>query len=105
MESSVPIRRLRTASLFRLCLFGWGFGIAPIAALAAIASLFGGPGVTIAGASYTGIAGFFLGLIAAPLIGLQMAVLNVAVISLGWWIYRSIFGPASLVAVADHEPV
>jgi hypothetical protein len=79
--------------------------MAPIAALAAVASLFGAPGVFIAGASVTGVSGFFVALMVAPLLALQIAVVNVVVIPLGWWIYRSIFGPVSLLAVVDSDPV
>ncbi len=95
----MQIQRLTTASLFRLCLFGWGLGIAPIAGLASIASLMGFPAVHVGDVGYSGVGGFFVALLAAPLIGLQMAVLNVLVISTGWYLYRSIFRPRALDAV------
>ena len=61
--------------------------------------------MTLLGVSYAGLGALFAGLMAAPLTGITMALMNIVVVPFGWWIYGRLFRTSHLTAVVDEESV
>jgi len=98
MDNSVEIDKLSAAALFKLLFLGTSFALAPISAVAALVALFGGAPVSFAGVAYTGLGGFFVGLLMAPFVGFTFAGSAVVLVPFGWWVYGQ-FYRRSLMAV------
>lgn len=102
MSTLVEIEKLTAGALFKLVCLGVTFALAPIGALSAVFALFAAP-VTIFGAIRTGLEGFVLGLLFAPLAGLTCGVMAVLLVPFGWWLYGR-FRPRSLQATLKRTP-
>jgi hypothetical protein len=87
MSRSVEIERLSAGALFKLIFLGTSFGLAPVGLLAGIFAFFGAPTVSVAGVIYTGLGGFFIGLLMGPFLGLVYGTFAAVVVRFGWWIY------------------
>jgi len=91
MTKYVEIDKLEAGALFKLVFLGTLFGLAPLSALASLLALFGFAPVSFAGVAYTGLGGFFMGLLMAPMVGLSLAGMAVFIVPFGWWVYGQFY--------------
>jgi hypothetical protein len=103
MNSSVEIEKLSPGSVFKLVCLGTTFAVAPLCALGALLALFGVAPASVSGVAYTGIGGFFVGLLFAPFLGLSFGLSAVVFVPFGWWIYGQ-FRPRSLTGTLKSQP-
>ena len=68
MSNLVEIEKLSVGGVFKLVCLSATFAMAPIGVLSALLALFGTP-VTVGGVIYTGLGGFWIGLLVAPITG------------------------------------
>lgn len=87
MTTYVEIDKLESAALFKLVFLGTLFGLAPLSAVVSLLALFGFAPVSFAGVAYTGLGGFFIGLLMAPFVGFSLAGAAVFLVPFGWWLY------------------